>query len=115
MQRNNLQPHPCPTYSLKPNHHAVEASAKAQKKLRKLQGIASQAEQAHAGIIVDDQLLLQESATGDNSNEDCDAGDGEGRGSAAECSSSKVAAGGSSLDRRKRGPGAADAGLSQGG
>lgn len=82
---------------------AAAASAKAQKKLRKLQGIASQAEQAHAGIIVDEEVL--EGSDSDENEADETAG-AEGGSRAVHRSS--TGSSGSEQDKRK-GPGKAAA------
>jgi hypothetical protein len=70
---------------------AAAAAAKAQKKLQKLQGIASQAEQAHAGVIVDEQVLesLQDEAA-NNSSDDNGAGLGDESPSGQEGGSSRA-------------------------
>jgi len=80
---------------------AAAASAKAQKKLQKLQGIASQAEQEHAGIIVDGEVL-QEDCLNNSSPPSCDS---NGKSN----SSNKLSPTQIGLDRRKGLTAAADA------
>lgn len=91
-----------------PGDAAAAAAKKAQKKLLKLQGIASQAQQAHAGIIIDDTALQDSSS--DEADERMQGPEGGSSGSKAAANRASTGAAGSDPDKRKGPAGAAQLG-----